>query len=226
MPKENLTCITAVLDRSGSMSLTQKDVIGGFNSFLKEQKETPGEALFTLAMFDHAYDLVYDCVPISDVKDLDEKTYYARGNTSLLDAIGRTINAVGSKLASMNEEDRPSKVLFLIMTDGEENASREFKHSKIMEMINHQRDAYKWNFVFIGANQDAIKAGSSMGFSANQSYNYAASSVGTKSAYSSMSAGTRRFRLTHDVDEAFSMPDPLAVVDNNATTTNDSTETI
>src|ERR1019366_641563 len=169
MPKENLTSINIILDRSGSMEATIKDARGSFNAFLKEQKALPGEAICSLAMFDHAYDLVHDCVPLSEVKELDDKSYYARGNTALLDAIGRTINKVGTSLASMKEEERPSKVLFLIMTDGEENMSRDFNHSKVMDMINHQRDVYKWNFVFIGANQDAIKAGESMGFAANQS---------------------------------------------------------
>jgi hypothetical protein len=195
MTKPNFTSINVVLDRSGSMSPLQKDTIGGFNSFLNEQKLVPGEAVFTLALFDDQYELVHDCVPLASVPELTDKTYVPRGSTALLDAIGRTINATGAKLAAMNEEDRPDKVVFLIMTDGEENCSQEFAHSKIMEMIGHQRDKYSWQFLYIGAAENAIQAGRSMGFSAHNTYKYAASSAGTASTYGSISRGLTDARL-------------------------------
>lgn len=208
MTKENFVSINVVMDRSGSMQALTKDTIGGFNAFLKEQKEVPGEAVFSLAMFSDTYELVADCVPLADVQELNEKTYRTGGMTALLDAIGKTIDATGAKLAAMKEEDRPSKVLFLIMTDGEENSSKEYVHAKVMEKINHQRDKYNWQFVFIGANQDAIQTGATLGVSAANSYNYAASAKGTDAVYASMSAGLRSYRL-EPMGASFNMADPM-----------------
>ena len=159
MTKENFTSLNVILDRSGSMRKIAAETIEGFNCFLAQQQKLEGEATLTLAIFDDKYELIHDCVPLKDVQPLTSEIYYARGYTSLLDAVGKTINTTGVKLAAMAEEDRPSKVLFLIMTDGQENSSVEFVGDKIKEMINHQRDKYAWNFIFIGANQDVIMAG-------------------------------------------------------------------
>lgn len=208
--KENFASINVIIDRSGSMDKLTKDTIGGFNTFLMEQKAAPGEAIFTLAMFSDYYSLMHDCASLSEVQPLNETTYKASGGTALLDAIGRTINATGLKLAAMKEEDRPSKVIFLIMTDGDENSSEQFAHAKIMEMINHQRDKYSWEFVFIGANQDAIKTGNSLGVQSTHSYNYVASAGGTKSAYASMSKGVSGYRRAK-IGEAFTMDNPLTI---------------
>lgn len=196
--KDNFTSINVVLDRSGSMGGFTGDTIGGFNTFLKEQKAVPGEALFTLALFDHEYTLIHDCVPIAQVPELTNTTYVPRGSTALLDALGRTITATGAKLAAMKEEDRPSKVLFVVITDGEENASREFIHAKIMEMIKHQTEVYKWQFIYLGANQDAIQAGNKMGFNygANASHAYFQGGGGTAKLYSSISDSMALSRRT------------------------------
>lgn len=172
--KEGFTSINVILDRSGSMANTVNDTIGGFNNFLREQQKVPGEAIFTLALFDHEYELMYDGVPLSEVKELNTSTYVPRGWTALLDAVGRTIKATEAKINSMKEEDRPSKVIFVILTDGNENNSRTYKHAKIMEMVKHQTDEAKWQFIFLGANIDAFAVGNSIGatYGGNMSYNY------------------------------------------------------
>lgn len=210
MTKENFTSINVVIDRSGSMAPLTKDTIGGFNTFLKEQKAVPGEAVLTLATFADQYTLVHDFTPISEVQELNSKTYVAGGGTALLDAIGKTIHSTGTRLSGMKEEDRPSKVIVLIMTDGEENMSREFVRAKIMDMINHQRDKYSWEFVFIGANQDAITAGHSIGVAASHSYNYSSTSVGTRAVYDSMSLGISDYRRAK-VGASFAMKSPDVV---------------
>lgn len=125
MVKDNFTAIAMVIDRSGSMSGKEDDVIGGFNTFIQAQKKVPGKAIFTLVQFDDQYEVMYDGVDIQEVKELDRTTYVPRNSTALLDAVGRTISTLGSKLASMGENDRPSKVVVVITTDGFENASRE-----------------------------------------------------------------------------------------------------
>jgi len=192
--KTDLTDISVVLDRSGSMQSVRNDTIGGFNAFLKTQKEAPGEALFTLVQFDDQYEVVYSGKNIKDVPDLTEKTFVPRGMTALLDAIGRTINATGSRLATMPEDERPSKVIFVILTDGDENASKELTKEKVNELIKHQTEAYQWDFVFLGANQDAIKAGASMGIMAGNSMSYAANAKGTAAAFASVGATMCAYR--------------------------------
>ncbi len=223
--KDNLTSINVVLDRSGSMASLTQDTIGGFNTFLKEQKTVPGEALFTLAQFDHEYELVHDCVPIADVPELNTTSYVPRGSTALLDALGRTILATGIKLAAMKEEDRPSKVIFVVLTDGQENHSKEHTHAKIMEMIKHQTDAYKWQFVYLGANQDAIQAGSTMGFTygTNSSYNYNATKGGTRRSYRLISESLTSARLG-GVDAVMSLDADALLDEDDDTTTSTPTK--
>ncbi len=207
MTNPNLTSIVAILDRSGSMRGIAAETIDGFNSFIEKQREAAGQAMLTLALFDDQYELVYDGVDLKDVQPLSNKTYFARGWTALLDAVGRTINVTGAKLAAMAEEDRPSKILVLIMTDGEENYSKEFVTDRVKEMITHQRDVYSWEFVFIGANIDAIGTGASLGVAAAQSYAYTASSVGTKQLFDNVTKGTLKYRSAA-TRASYSMPDP------------------
>lgn len=194
MTKSDFTSITVVLDRSGSMEPLLNDTLGSFNKFLKDQKAVPGDAVFTLALFDDQYKLVHDCVPISEVPELTKETYVIGGMTALLDAIGKTINATGAKLAAMKEEDRPSKVIFVVLTDGEENSSKEFKHDKVMEMLEHQRTKYSWECLFLGAGKDAIKAGTSMGFASTSSYQYSASAAGTHRTFDAISSSLGSYR--------------------------------
>lgn len=192
--KTDLTDISVVLDRSGSMQSVRTDTIGGFNAFLKTQKEAPGEALLSLVQFDDQYEVVYSGKNINDVPELTEKTFVPRGMTALLDAIGRTINATGARLSELPENERPSRVIFVILTDGDENASKELTKEKVNEMIKHQTDVYQWDFVFLGANQDAIKAGATMGIMAGNSMSYAANAKGTAAAFASVGATMCAYR--------------------------------
>jgi len=194
MIKENFASINVIIDRSGSMGNLATDTIGGFNTFVAEQKLTPGEAAFTLCTFSTDYSLVHDFVKLGSVPDLDAKSYRPSGGTALLDALGTTINSVGQKLAAMPEDERPSSVLFLIITDGQENSSHTFTKAQVKAMIEHQRETYKWEFVFMGANIDAISEGTSLGISASNSMNYSATKGGTRDLYRSVSSNTSSYR--------------------------------
>ena len=158
--RTDLTDITMVIDRSGSMQSIQSDAEGGINSFFEQQKQEPGEANVTLVQFDTDYEFVHSGVPIRKVPAFK---LVPRGATALLDAVGRAVNETGARLAAMDESQRPGLVVFVIVTDGEENSSREFTRDQIRKMVEHQQSAYKWQFTFLAANQDAFAAGGSIG---------------------------------------------------------------
>lgn len=181
--KKNLTELVFILDRSGSMCYLVDDTIGGFNSMIEEQKKEDGEAYVTTVLFDGQYELLHDHVNITDVEPITRKEYYARGNTALLDAVGTTINSIGTRLYETPEDERPEKVIFVITTDGHENASMEFSKSQIKEMIEHQQDVYSWVFMFLGANMDAVGEAGSLGIKSAYSKTYTASDLGTASVY-------------------------------------------
>lgn len=185
--KTDFADITFVLDRSGSMSSVQADTIGGFNAFIEAQRKVPGECNASLVQFDDQYEVVYTSKPVKDAPALNAETFVPRGMTALLDAIGRAINETGKRLAAIPEADRPSKVIFVILTDGGENSSKEFTRAKVFEMITHQKSTYKWDFVFLGANQDAISTGAALGIARGSTMTYASNSVGTKHAFASAS---------------------------------------
>ncbi|MBK8046325.1 MAG: VWA domain-containing protein [Anaerolineales bacterium] len=178
----DLTEIAYVLDRSGSMQSIASDAIGGFNSFLESQQQVPGRANFTLVLFDHEYQVVHQSVDIHQVPPLDNQTYQPRGTTALLDAIGRTIDDLGARLAAMPETERPSKVIVAILTDGLENASRDYTYLKISAMIQHQREKYSWEFIFAAANQDAFATAAKIAIPKKDAMNFAASPQGVRSA--------------------------------------------
>lgn len=178
MTNKNLTAIGFVLDRSGSMSMIRSDTIGGFNTFLNTQRESEGGAYITLAQFDNHYEVVHDYVDIKDVPDLTEETFVPRGSTALLDAIGKTVTSIGQKLSDMPEEERPGNVIIAVITDGQENCSCEYTREKVFDMISHQTEVYKWEFVFLGAGKDAIAAGMSMGFDGSKSVSYSTAKMG------------------------------------------------
>lgn len=188
------TDITFVLDRSGSMSPVRDDVIGGFNTFLKEQREVPGEGFLTLVQFDHEYLPIYQAIPLREARELNHESYVPRGSTALLDAIGRSIIATGERLAAMPEHERPDQVLHVTFTDGLENHSREFTKAQIAEMITHQSEVYSWQFVYLGANQDAFAEAGSMGISRQSVSNYDAGQ--TVTAYTAMSSAVTDFRTS------------------------------
>lgn len=196
--KNDATDITLILDRSGSMSAIADDIIGGVNSLLDEQKKTPGDCRFSLVQFDtqDPYEIVTDALPIGEVKPLSKDTFNPRGGTPLLDALGRGIVATGERLKAMPEDQRPGKVLFVIVTDGQENASREYKRERIMEMVREQTDVYKWTFVYIGANQDAIQEATSFGVSASNAMSYAYNSKGAASMGQTMSKVSTAMRCS------------------------------
>ncbi len=158
--KTNFSDVTVVLDRSGSMMSCKTDAEGGVNAFIQEQKKLPGECVFSLVEFDTEYNFVHKARPIADVTPY---TLIPRGLTALLDAVGRAVNETGERLAAMKEEDRPSLVVFVIVTDGYENASSEFTRAQIREMIERQQKEYSWQFTFLGANQDAFAEAGSLG---------------------------------------------------------------
>ena len=186
--KKNLTEVVFILDRSGSMANLTSDTIGGFNSMLDNQKKETGDAFVTTVLFDDQYELLHDHVDIREVEHITDKEYYARGCTALLDAVGKTINSIGNRLSNTAEEERPEKVIFVITTDGFENASREFTKVAVRDMIKHQQEKYSWSFIFLGANMDAVSEAESLGINANYAHTYTASSVGTASVYNSVDA--------------------------------------
>ena len=186
--------IYCLIDRSGSMANCVDDTIGGFNDFLAKQREVEGKGTLTMIHFADDQKLTEDMSSLENMKDLTSKTYDPSGSsTALLDTIGRTINRVESTLNEL--EQKPDKVVFVIITDGQENSSREFKRSQIMEMIKRHEDEMDWDFVFIGANQDAIAEGSNMGVRATNSLNYAASGEGVRCMYSSLTSNMTSYRL-------------------------------
>lgn len=192
--KDNYTEIIVVLDRSGSMGTIWSDSIGGLKHFVKEQQKVEGECNFTWVAFDDRYKKVIDAKPIEDVGDLDDYNIAPRNRTALLDALGKTINETGARLKALDEADRPSKVIFLIITDGLENASREFTHQQIREMIQTQEKTYSWDFLYQGANQDAFTVGRNLGLRTSAVMDYAASSGGVKAAYHAASQSCTRGR--------------------------------
>lgn len=201
--KKGYTHISIVLDRSGSMASCKQPTIEGFNAFIQKQQETPGKATVTLVQFDDQYQVDYGFLPILNVPVLDSSNYQPRGGTALLDALGRSIKETGEQLAALDESDRPERVIFVVQTDGAENASRAFDYTKISDMIKHQQDVYKWDFVFLGANQDAIASAKQMGMNAKSSMTYCINN--SKSVFETAAGYTTKFRTAHDAASASSV---------------------
>jgi hypothetical protein len=193
--KQDLTDIRIVLDRSGSMANIWSETINAYNTFLDEQKKQPGEATLKLVQFDDHYEPELT-VKLQDAMPLNSERYQPRGMTALNDAIGRTIVQTGAELAAMNEADRPGRVILMILTDGLENASKEFKPSQIKEMIEHQQSKYSWMIVFLGANMDAQKVGSTYGISKGRAMTFQANSAGIGATMSSLNANVTMLRGT------------------------------
>ncbi|MGY3718254.1 vWA domain-containing protein [Sutcliffiella cohnii] len=177
-----LTEIIFLLDRSGSMAGLESDTIGGFNSFVKRQGELPGETKLTTVLFDDVYEILWDSVSAHSIS-LTDNEYFVRGTTALLDTVGKSIVSVGNRLKSTSEKHRPGKVIFVITTDGMENASREFTYEKVKKLITHQQEKYNWEFIFMGANIDAVKEADSLGISIDNAFQFEASEKGVEKMY-------------------------------------------
>lgn len=209
--KNGLKELVFIIDRSGSMSGLEDDTIGGFNAMLQEQQNVEGEAFLTTVLFDDRYELLYDHVDIQCAAPLTRKDYTVRGSTALLDAIGMTIHKIKKIQHSASEESRAEKVLFIIITDGQENASRYYTADMIKEQIEYQKQKYGWEFIFFGANMDAIAEAAKIGIAADRARNYSADTYGTQSAYSAMSAMSSAFRSGVSLDTNAATDDPQSV---------------
>ncbi len=185
--KKGLTELVFILDRSGSMSGLEKDTIGGFNSMIEKQKQEDGEAYISVVLFDNYSDVIYDRVPIQKVEPMTEKQYYVRGCTALLDAIGNAIQHIKTVHRYAREEDRPEKTIFVITTDGYENASRHYTSAKVKQMVEHEREKYGWEFLFLGANIDSIETAGSMGIAPDRAVDYNCDGEGTMLNYQVLS---------------------------------------
>jgi hypothetical protein len=202
-----LTEIAVVLDRSGSMEDARTDTIGGFNAFLAEQVDDAGDVNVTLAQFDNEYEVVYLREPVRQAPRLTADTYVPRGSTALLDAIGRTVDELGARLAAMPEAKRPGKVIFVIITDGLENASRGYTREQVFQRIRHQSDVYGWEFVYLGANQDAIAAGAQVGIDASFALSCADGVVATRALYQSLASNVKMRRAGSKADMRWEVQD-------------------
>ncbi|GKU25190.1 hypothetical protein CFB3_33950 [Clostridium folliculivorans] len=165
------------------MSGLEMDTISGFNTFIEKQRHLEGETIVTTVLFDNKYEILWNGIEASKVR-LTGKDYFVRGTTALLDAVGKTILDVGYRLSNASDEERPSKVIFVITTDGMENASKEFTYEKVKELITHQSEKYNWKFIFLGANIDAAKEANNIGIIEDNAFNFEASKTGVESMYS------------------------------------------
>ncbi len=192
--KKNLTEIVFILDRSGSMAGLEQDTIGGFNAMIEKQKKEAGEALVSTVLFDSNTQVIHDRVPLDRMEKLTEKEYYVRGCTALLDAVGGAIHHIGNVHKYAREEDRPEKTLFVITTDGMENASRLYSYEKVKAMIEHEKEKYGWEFLFLGANIDAAREAARFGIDADRAANYHADHKGTSVIYETVSEAVCQVR--------------------------------
>ena len=192
--KKNLTELVFILDRSGSMAGLEADTIGGFNSMIAKQKAAPGEAYVSTVLFDTNTDVIHDRVDIQKIRPMTREDYWVRGCTALLDAIGKSIHHIGNVHKYAREEDRPEKTIFVITTDGMENASREYSIQKVRKMIQHEKEKYGWEFLFLGANIDAIGTAANLGISEDRAVNFRCDSAGTALNYEVVSEAIESVR--------------------------------
>ena len=201
--KKGLTEMVFILDRSGSMSGLESDTIGGYNALLAKQQKEPGEAVITTVLFDDQCELLHDRIALRGVAPITDKEYYVRGSTALLDAVGKTINKIGNAQKHTAEAERAEHVVFVITTDGMENASQEYSEEKVSRMIEHQKRKYGWEFIFLGANIDAIGTAARFGIAENRAANYNADSEGTSLNFEVISETMSCVRACRPIDETW-----------------------
>ena len=192
--KKNLTELVFILDRSGSMAGLEKDTIGGFNSMIAQQKAAEGDALVSTVLFSNESKVIHDRIDVRRVEPLTERQYVACGCTALLDAIGGAIHHIGNVHKYAREEDVPAHTLFVITTDGMENASRRYDSARVKQMIEHEKIKYGWEFLFLGANIDAVETAKHFGISEDRAVNYHSDSVGTRLNYEVVSCAITSMR--------------------------------
>jgi uncharacterized protein YegL len=190
----NLTEIVFILDRSGSMGGLESDTIGGFNSMLTKQQAEPGEARITTVLFDHEYEILHDRLNIRAVNPITEREYYVRGNTALLDAVGKTIHKIGNAQRYSKPKFRADKVIFVITTDGMENASQEYTYNKVRSLIEKQKSKYRWEFIFLGADIDSVEVAGRFGIAKNRAQNFLKDREGIELHYQIVSDAVASYR--------------------------------
>lgn len=201
----NLTELVFILDRSGSMSGLEDDTIGGFNSMIEKQKKQEGECYVSTVLFDNVSEVLHDRVKLADVKPMTENDYTVRGCTALLDAIGYAVNHIGNIHKYARPEDVPEHTVFVITTDGMENASRKFSSRKIKQMIETQKEKYGWEFLFVAANIDAVETASNIGIDKERAANYSHTKSGTGKLYACMTEAISSFRRNESLNEEWKL---------------------
>ncbi|MCF7930793.1 MAG: VWA domain-containing protein [Acholeplasmataceae bacterium] len=197
--KKGLTEIVFILDRSGSMSGLEEDTIGGFNAMISKQKKIEGEAIVSTVLFDDRFEVLHNRVPLEQVRPMSSKDYYVRGSTALLDSIGRGIHKIGNVQKYTPEEFRAEKVIFVITTDGMENASREYTYDSIKKMVLHQKEKYNWEFIFLGANIDALETAERFGINRDRAANYHSDGRGTRTNYKVVGEAISNLRMNSEL---------------------------
>lgn len=201
--KKNLTEIVFILDRSGSMSGLEADTVGGFNAMIAKQKKEPGEALISTVLFDDESVVIHDRVPVQNIAPMTERDYYVRGRTALLDAIGGAIHHIGNVHRYARREDVPEHTLFVITTDGMENASRRYSADKVKAMIERQKSKYGWEFLFLGANIDAVETAQHFGIGADRAVSFMSDHIGTALNYDVVCEAVRTVRCAQPLSSSW-----------------------
>lgn len=192
--KNNITELVFILDRSGSMAGLESDTIGGFNGMIEKQKKQEGECFVSTVLFDNVSEVLHDRVRLSEIKPMTDKEYTVRGCTALIDAIGGAIHHIGNIHKYARKEDVPEHTVFIITTDGMENASNMYSAEKVKQMIERQKEKYGWEFLFIGANIDAVETAKRYGIAEDRAVNYCADSKGTGILYESVACAVSQVR--------------------------------
>ncbi|MCR4766548.1 MAG: hypothetical protein K5875_01125 [Saccharofermentans sp.] len=211
--KKGLTEIVFILDRSGSMGGLENDTIGGYNSMIEKQKTEEGEVIISTVLFDHETEVLHDRVPLDKIRPITEKEYFVRGSTALLDAVGGAIHHIGNVHKYARSEDVPEKTLFIITTDGMENSSTRYNYDRVKKMVERQKEKYHWEFIFLGANIDAVEVAGRFGVDKSRAVTYECDSAGTKLNYQVMGRMVSCARVAKSamaMEEAFNRDEMLS----------------